>query len=111
MKQSGKKWKLIKVFDCNTGNYYQPLKGGQYYIRGHEPIKYKIHRDGREYYFKYSTKFGGSGTFHTRCRWADTNNLRNAIKRHPTTKGCCRLYDPAAQYIYGLPNGTGVVIK
>lgn len=110
-KKSGKKWKLIKVFDCNTGNYYQPLKGGQYYIRGHAYRTDKIHRDGREYYFLYSSKFGGSGTFHTRCRWSDTGNLRNAIKRHPTTKGCDRLYDSAAKYVYDLPNGTGVLIK
>lgn len=109
--KEGKKWKLIKVFDCNTGNYYQPLKGGQYYIKSHELKKIKEHRDGRLYYFMYSTKFGGSGTFHTRCRWVDTNGLRNAIKRHPTTKGCCRLYDAAAQYVYyDMPIGTGVYI-
>lgn len=108
-KENGK-WKLIKVYDCNTGNYYQPLKGGQYYINGHEAKKIKIHENGREYYFLNSTKFGGSGTFHTRCRWVDTGNLRNAIKRHPTTKGCCRLYDAAAKYVYNLPSGTGVYI-
>ena len=110
-KKSDKKWKLIKVYDCNTGNYYQPLKGGQYYIKSHAYRTDKIHRDGREYYFLYSTKFGGSGSFHTRCRWSDTDNLRNAIKRHPTTKGCDRLYDAAAQYVYNLPTGTGVLIK
>ena len=109
-KEDGK-WVLKKVYDCNTGNYYQPLKGGQYTLAGKERIKYKIHRNGREYYFEYSRKFGGSGTFHTRCRWSDTGNLRNAIKRHPTTKGCCRLYDAAAKYIYNLPKGTRVVIR
>ena len=110
-KKKDGKWRLIKVFDCNTGNYYQPLNGGQFYIKGHEKRKDKIHRDGREYYFLYSTKFGGSGSFHTRCRWSDTNNLRNSIKRHPTTKGCDRLYDEAAQYVYNLPIGTGVLIQ
>lgn len=108
-KENGK-WRLIKVYDCNTGNYYQPLKGGQYYVSSHEAMKVKVHENGREYYFRYSTKFHGSGTFHTRCRWVDTGNLRNAIKRHPTTKGCCRLYDAAAKYVYNLPGGTGVYI-
>ncbi|MBQ0041387.1 MAG: L,D-transpeptidase [Clostridiales bacterium] len=108
--KEGGKWKLIKVYDCNTGNYYQPLKGGKYSITGHEFKKIKEHRNGRLYYFTYSTKFKGSGTFHTRCRWVDTGNLRNSIKRHPTTKGCCRLYDAAAKYVYNLPAGTRVYI-
>lgn len=110
-KKNGKKWKLIKVFDCNTGNYYQPLKGGQYYIKSHVLKVEKEYRDERKYYFMYSTKFGGSGSFHTRCRWSETDSLRNSIKRHPTTKGCDRLYDAAAKYIYNLPVGTGVLIK
>lgn len=109
--KENKKWVLKKVYDCNTGNYYQPSDGGQKYIKGHSEKVVKEYKDGRLYYFVNSTKFGGSGTFHTRCRWVDTNGLRNAVKRHPTTKGCVRLYDAAAAYVYGLPIGTGVVIK
>lgn len=111
-KKDGKRWELIKVYDCNTGNYYQPLKGGQYYVKSHVEKVEKDYRDeDRQYYFLYSTKFGGSGSFHTRCRWSDTDNFRNSIKRHPTTKGCDRLYDAAAKYVYNLPIGTGVVIR
>lgn len=110
---TGKKnnWKLAKTFVCCTGNYYQPTHGGTKYLKGHKSMVTKVHKNGRLYYFRYSTSFGGSGTFHTRCKWTSNNKWRNAIKQHPTTKGCVRLFDGPAKYVYGLPLKTTAYIK
>ena len=71
----------------------------------------KVHKSGRLYYFRYSTSYHGSGTMHTRCKWTSNNKWRNSIKVTPSTKGCVRLPDEAAIYIYKLGKGTAVIIK
>ena len=109
----GKKgsWDLIRTFPCTTGVYHHRTTNKVSYVKSHQFKKTKTFRDGRLYYFRYSTSFGGSGTFHTRCKWTRTNKWRNAINAaKPTTLGCVRLYDDGAKYIYRLPKGTRVVI-
>lgn len=109
----GKKgsWDLIKTFPCTTGVYHHKTTNKVSYVKSHLFKKTKSYKDGRLYYFRYSTSFGGSGTFHTRCKWTTTNRWRNTINpAKPTTLGCVRLYDDGAKYIYGLPGGTRVVI-
>ena len=109
----GKKgsWDLIKTFPCTTGVYHHKTTNKVSYVKSHLYKKTKSYKDGRLYYFRYSTSFGGSGTFHTRCKWTSSNKWRNSINAaKPTTLGCVRLYDDGAKYIYGLPRGTRVVI-
>ena len=108
----GKKgdWELIHDYVCTTANFYQPLYGGEKEIYKHKYRVNKTHSSGKKYYFNYATSFHGSGYFHTRCKWSKSNKLRNSIKVTPSTKGCVRLYDGAAKYIYGLPTNTMVLI-
>lgn len=109
----GKKgnWKLYKTYKCTTANFYQPTYGGVKAITGHKYKVTKVHKNGRKYYFRYSTSYHGSGTMHTRCKWTSNNKWRNSIKVTPSTKGCVRLPDDAAMYIYKLGKGTAVIIK
>ena len=109
----GKKgsWKLYKTYKCTTANFYQPTYVGVKEITGHKYKVTKVHKNGRLYYFKYSTSYHGSGTMHTRCKWTSNNKWRNSIKVTPSTKGCVRLPDDAAIYIYKLGKGTAVIIK
>ena len=113
-KRANKKsaWKLVRVCNVSTGHFWEPTKGStNKKITGKEYKRTKVYKDGREYYFLYSTKFKGSGTFHTKCRWSLTGKLRNSISGKPTTKGCVRMYDADAKYIYKLPKGTKVIIQ
>ena len=109
----GKKgdWNLYKTYKCTTANFYQPTYGGVKEITGHKYKVTKVHKSGRLYYFRYSTSYHGSGTMHTRCKWTSNNKWRNSIKVTPSTKGCVRLPDEAAIYIYKLGKGTAVIIK
>ena len=109
----GKKgnWKLYKTYKCTTANFYQPTYGGIKEITGHKYKVTKVHKNGRLYYFRYSTSYHVSGTMHTRCKWTSNNKWRNSIKVTPSTKGCVRLPDDAAMYIYKLGKGTAVIIK
>jgi len=99
----------------STGKYYQPLRNGtNYKITRHVSRVDRLHTDyipPRPYYFLYATYFGGSGYFHTKSIWADTLTARNSVNGKLTTRGCCRMYDSDAKFIYGLPTGTRVIIR
>ena len=105
------KWKLLKVYNTNTGKFQRQTTGGTFTIKGHTPKVYRISEDGREYYFEYSSSFGGSGTFHNITRWVSNNQRSASIKRVPITGGCVRLFDAAAKFIYNtVPLKTKVYI-
>lgn len=93
-------WKLLKVYNTNTGKFQRQTKGGFFKIKSHTPKVYRISEDGRPYYFEYSSAFGGSGTFHNITRWVANDQRSASIKRVPITGGCVRLFDDAAKFIY-----------
>lgn len=109
----GKKgnWKLIKTKRCVVGGFRMPLKYGSGYSLAEKASRvYRIDETGREYYFNNARKFHGSGYFHTKCYWVDTGLARNTIGKSPNTRGCIRLYDDDALYIYNMKKGTKVII-
>lgn len=110
---TGKKgnWKLYKTKRCVVGEFRMPLSyGSKYSLNNCVGRVYRVDEEGESYYFDYARNFHGSGYFHTRCRWSIDDSLRNSIGSIPSTRGCVRLYDEDAIFIYGLPKGTKVVI-
>lgn len=110
----GKKgnWKLVRSKRVVVGEFKKPLAYGSNYSLGNRVGRvYRIYEDGRVYYFDKARGFHGSGYFHTRSIWEDTGKYRNSIGSKPNTRGCVRMYDEDAQYIWDLPMDTRVVLR
>lgn len=109
----GKKgsWKLVRTFRCTTGSFAQPVvKGHKYRLGARRGTVWRLDEQGRSYYFKLARGFHGGGYFHTRCWWA-SGRVRNSVGNRPTTRGCIRMHNPDAAYIYKLPTNSKVVIR
>ena len=105
-------WKLIRSVRVTTGNFAQPLsKGSKKFRLGNKRgTVYRVDDSGRSYYFKLARGFHGSGYFHTRCWWAN-GSVRNSVTNKPTTRGCVRMYNEDAKFIWDMPRDSKVVIR
>lgn len=109
----GKKgdWKLIRTKRVVVGEFRKPLSYGSGYALGNKVGRiYRLNESGRLYYFDLARGFHGSGYFHTRCKW-ENGSYRNSICSKPNTRGCIRMYNEDAQYIWDLPRDSRVVIR
>ncbi len=109
----GKKgdWKLVRTKRVVVGEFRKPLSYGSGYTLGNKVGRiYRLNEEGRVYYFDLARGFHGSGYFHTRCKW-ENGSYRNSICSKPNTRGCIRMYNEDAQYIWDLPRDTRVVIR
>ena len=97
-------WKLEKVFPCASGAYSTPTPPGIY------QITYKTSRwQYSGYWCGPVTGFYGGYAFHS---WLNTNSggAYDHTMGRPVSHGCLRMMDADAQYIYGLPMSTRIVI-
>lgn len=107
-------FKLYKTVRCTTGRFLHQTKNtfkGR--IKNHLYRRDKDTPEYGKYFYTHLTFFGGNGSFHTECYKTDNPKKKVACvwaSHKPTTKGCVRLKKKNAKYVYGLPNGTRVIV-
>ena len=109
----GKKgnWKLVRSSRCTTGCFHKPLSHGTKYSLGNKVGRVeRLNENGRAYYFLLARGFHGSGYFHTRCWWVG-GGIRNSVTSQPSTRGCIRLHNPDAGYVWDMPRSAKVVLR
>lgn len=110
----GKKgsWKLVRSSRCTTGRFASPItRGTKKKLGVKRGTVYRVDENGRSYFFRLARGFKGSGYFHTRCWWTDTGRPRNNVTSFPSTRGCIRMYNPDAQYVWSMPGGSKILFQ
>lgn len=97
-------WTVIRTMDCSTGCNYTITPSGVFEISYRVPCW-----NFGDYYVNLVSGFNGGHAFHTVTYKPDGGYLDGRLGI-PLSQGCVRLMPENAEYIYGLPEGTRVIV-
>ena len=110
------KWELVRSSRCTTGNFLHLTKiGSGFEIWKRMPKRVRTFVGGTgTYWYKTVSFFSKGNSFHGVCYRSGSNKQINKVRPtlQPATKGCCRMADANAAWIYNnVPMKTKVVVR